>query len=357
MHARYLRPLATIALTVGCTEPSTSERSQDVGVIGCEDFVCGNTGNSPEIDNRGLHELNLEYPHYRPEPRSGFRIAGFFKNGVEYIPRVEGATLVGLDIATGQVTLDGGNLIGSQLRVLNRTGSEYALQIFAVDSTKYWATPGGVQRTTPFYRIEWTVVTNGQVGRDWKNICSGPWPEYGIDTLNLDITAVVLFEGDRIDAPTKRVTGVDAKWFNIGCAGHAISKVHLSGHSQGAQNEHPDVFQTSLEDRTAFLKMMVADYCDTGKAFTIAGQPLGWIDDEQWMAYKQPPETIEARWSDRGATCLGSPRLFANPSPEGNDAFKDIKGAIDQACGEIPQCLGLPTELDSKHLVSANPAP
>lgn len=351
-------------LAPGVVDDRPGEGTAAQATVGndCEMSGCGNS-NSPEIDHLGVHDLDLMGVLLNA---NGFRIASYSKNGKRYRPVVEQATLTGRDLSSGAVVLhDGGtsatSLVGSRFIVVNdKLGTEYVIQIDAVDSAHYWAKPSSAVLSTPTYLVNWVVSRNGepQNGVTFKNICSRP-PADNNNTLGMNRFHVVLFEGDRISAQAKVVYAVDNRWFNIGCASHALSKQHLDGHTQGAMNASP-LFSTTLGERTAHLKMLAADYCGAGIPLTMAGQPLNWRDDHGWFNYVAPAPALEARWSAGGATCLDLPRIAAHPSLESAVYFPSIDLAIKDACAAVgkprpPDCTGPVTEFFGNHLLSANP--
>lgn len=327
---------------------------------GCGDLECGNS-NSPEIDNQGIHDFDLTFQH---ENAAGFKLVGYSKNGISYTPVVERATLTGQD-GFGHINLhDGGpnanSLEGSEFDVVNvKLGREYIIRIDGVGSAPYFAKPGGVAMTTPTYFINWIVARGGlPQGATWTNICKSP-PVDIASTFGMNQFHAVLFEGDRIDAQGKIVYTVDTNWVNIGCAGSALSKQHLDGHTQGAMTASPG-FTTTLDQRTAHLKMLSADYCGAGVPLTIAGQLLNYADDHGWMHYVAPAPVLEARWTRFGASCLNLPRIKANQSPDGMAAFPDIELSIRLACAQVrkprPQpCPGTASDFLGHHILSANP--
>jgi len=351
---------------MGCLElPAPTGHSgegttvQSVGT-GCGPLECGNS-NSPEIDNQGIHDFDSTF--VQPND-AGFLLTGYSKDGISYTPVVDRATLTGQD-GFGHVLLhDGGSradsLIGSQFSVVHtQIGREYLIQIDGVGSAPYFAKPGGVAMTTPTYFISWIVAHAGrpEAGATWANICHSP--PVDIDTFGMNRFHAVLFEGDRIDAVNKVVYTVDKHWFNIGCAGSALSKQHLDGHTHGAMDAWP-AFTTTLDQRTAHLKMLSADYCGAGVPLTIAGQPLNYADDRGWMHYVSSTPVLEARWTRFGASCLNQPRIAAHPSPDAIAAFPIIEVAIRDACllvgkSRPPPCTGTVTDFQGHHLLSANP--
>lgn len=125
-----------------------------------------------------------------------------------------------------------------------------------------------------------------------------------------------------------------APWFNIACAGTALSKMKLMGYDPEEQR-----FPTTPQQRQAALKMITARYCGD-PSFTHDGQPLIWQNAMQWF---RPVDRIgaehlgdvEALWDENGATCLTQPR-----DPAWSHA--DVIGR----CGHIPKC-SVKTGLDS----------
>jgi hypothetical protein len=79
------------------------------------------------------------------------------------------------------------------------------------------------------------------------------------------------------------------------------------------------------------FKMITADYCGRGKAFTVSGQPLAILDNRGWF---EPPPTgvtsIESIWNEQGAVCLDQARRADD------DPF--IYDKISQACPLPPSC-------------------
>ena len=355
--ARHMKPhVLGFLLLFGCVdgvEESTGEA--ELGAR-CPPFACGSTSNSPEIDNLGLHDLILGR-----ENATGFTLLWFEKNGRKYERvRVERATLIATDNAG---VAPPGGIAGGALRVSHKSGAVYLLRFREPSTTAYWAQrPNVWARTRSVTQlIQWVTIdknhpiggTPPQVG--WTNVCTNP-PTNPDETLGMTWTHAVVFEHDVIDAETLRVTGLDSMRFNIGCAGHALAKLHLSGHTQGAAAQG---FATTQAQRTTFLKMITADYCGTGDPFTVAGQPLNWTDSRGWMRYASNNPTLEARWTEHGATCLNTPRVVAHPTPEATELFGDtnaeFNAAIAEICPRPRPCVG--DDFAKHHILSANPAP
>jgi ADYC domain len=143
----------------------------------------------------------------------------------------------------------------------------------------------------------------------------------------------LIFTGDRYHPTTKTVDDAPAgtTWFNLACAATAPAKMHLMRHTNaGAGTDR--AYATTVSERNAMLKMFTADYCGDGNntavdgtMYTVDGQRLLYGDSRNWYT---PPAgvplfsvnsssgvlspagtTIEALWTERGATCLTRPRL------------------------------------------------
>jgi hypothetical protein len=254
--------------------------------------------------------------------------------------------------------INGAALTGSQLIIQEQNGNGFAITIQSVGYVQYWAKLPKSQGVTPMletYNLQWVSLAAG--GRS-EPVCGNPagGPTSKEDTLGMTAQTAVVFEGDRIDTVSKSVSPtIEPAWFNIGCAGHAIAKLALTGHTEAAKS---DGFVTSTLDRQTMLKMLVGDYCGHGEAFTAPGERLYWRDDRHWMDYLGPvrPE-VDARWTPSGAECLGKPRLDVNPPvtwPLG--LLKPVSSAIHAACPTLATCSDLdPAHEDGFHLVSANP--
>jgi hypothetical protein len=136
-------------------------------------------------------------------------------------------------------------------------------------------------------------------------------------------------------------------------AGAAAADGHLvDGHAP---------YYTTLAQRQAMLKMFAADYCGTGRAFTVDGQPLQYRDSTHWYPGASTPSLpdswaargVEALWSERGAVCLDTPRRVTREE-------------VEAACPGIPTCggpagvvhwdeAGSWDAMAGVHVISANP--
>jgi hypothetical protein len=302
----------------------------------CASFQCGS--NSPVIDTFELHELSL-----RPGERNAqdFEIeAGrapmLVQRGVTYELRVVDGRIGG--VLRGERPLEGQALVDATIPV-RRGAAHYELVIRSVRELTYAVAPFDPVEA---YTLEWRD-RNGD--HPTTNLCSNRAelerqlatdPEGAQqELLGLTTAEAVVYEGDRVDADKLTMApAADDHWFNFGCAGHTLAKLrftHNTVHSQAPKL--PDAWQ----QRQATLKLLTADYCDAGVPFTVAGQPLSWQGDA--VTYWGQPRSLEARWNERGATCVNEPRMMF-PTELGKETFPDIWLAIGDVC-KVPLCSNL----------------
>jgi hypothetical protein len=243
----------------------------------------------------------------------------------------------------------------------NRTGIEYYLHVVSVREMHLWAQDDPANPVlTPTYRLQWEApgMTNSPedvcgVDPDGGNGGGPPMPDF----------YAVLFDDDRVDTVDLRFTGEESNWFNIGCAGHALAKMHLLGQTRAASNLLG--VTTTIAERTAHLKMITADYCGTGNAFTVPGQPLRWRDAHGWYDTTPSPlgtGVLEARWFEGGALCLNTPRVDHNGAavPLGPATFEDGVNALlppfttEWCPTRPPECEGDYTDMAGADVISVN---
>lgn len=331
--------VASACALEGPTESFDTVFATGNGDTSCPDWMCGS--NSPKIANHGVWELNVAG---MPTP-AGFYLHRATRDGHDYSVIVKNAELIATRLSDG-ATLSGSAVVGLSLWIHNTYDASMIYEVQVLDANRkvtYWAQHPDSERQTQSYTLGWRVPPPSPTfSPPFENIC---------DPDEDGASYAVLFEGDRVDATRMTVGGPELDWFNIGCAGHALAKLHLSGHSYGARGAG---FVTSAGERTTMLKLLGADYCGTGTSFTEAGVPLMWRDDRNWMEFSAFA-SLEARWTDQGVTCLNTPRLVAN----GSITARSMDERLVEACKARP-----PRCSDSKstsppagtHLESANPA-
>ena len=329
---------------------------------GCYGEMCGLDGGHPlppEIEpDPGLvgllHELNLSgIPN-----RDGLRIetahvqaknpAQIRKDNGSYNLTVQHGRLIGIADAA---ILQAGDLVGAEIRVgaFGRGAAWFSMRI---ESMRQFALPFGQSGQVEAYRIS--------VRSPWSEgvapLCAS---NYGGGTSNagalggMEPGEVIVFEGDRIDTYYKTMNSQpEPDWINFGCAGSAFAKLYLMGETIGTQPNPLEM--DSWRERQAMFKMLVADYCGIGLTFTVPGEPLLWQGGR--VSYALPSFSLEARWDEHGATCLGTPRLDAYPDPASGFP-SEVLTDIAARCGERmpPPCENVdPLDRDGALIVSAN---
>jgi hypothetical protein len=326
---------------------------QQAGFGNCEAMVCGS--NSPCLSDQTpcdgfFHELPMIIGM---QNTLGYEMRGMNVGGVWYNLSVVDGELSA--VKDGYAPITGAALINKVFRVRGPDGTVYLIKIKAHSMQAY--SPAGTG-STHAYNLAWTIL--GDADPVEHNICSHPEDLDGeYDTLWQDKWTTVLFEGERYNADTKTVSGYNDLFFNIGCAGNVLAKMHLTHHSSVSST---GAYTTTWQERQTMLKMYSADYCGDGSSFTEFGESLSWKDNHGWFShYYQPLSTItlEARWGPDGAICLESPRMTGVIDlvfPYGVD------DAIDAQCPTTrpPTCssLGQSTnvaQLYGTHLVTAYP--
>lgn len=331
-------PMHTIRLALALSVAACAADDPDVGVAAfCNSSFCG--GNSPEIGHHGLHELHLDHK----ANAEGFRYLGITKDAEIY----ELAVTDGRFVATRPGhALVGEDLIGAILWIDHDDGRQYGIAISRVGQIAEVVAPYDPIET---YFLEWSPV----IGRPLAGpihvkhafeapvletgasapVCPDPFDAGWDGRIEWDETAgmtayeSLVFEGDRIDAVRRTVDPVpDDRWFNIGCGAHTLAKLRLT-----RSTIHTGA---AWEREQATLKMLSGDYCGTGAAFTVAGEPLVWRN-AAGMSFLRDPFTLDARWNAAGALCVHEPRLVETGSELAHLQFPDVWLAMEEECGRV----------------------
>lgn len=370
-----LRMSSVVALMLGAGCVATVDEAQNEASTGsvtqtietCPVYECGN--NSPQIAQFGFWDLKLPTTigAWSQPNSAGFAIAGFVKDNLVYLPQVYAGKLSATRTSSPNttVTLTGTNLVNGYFLI--RNGAQlYALRVTEVLEVESWAKPSSGKVMLESYKLDWAEFINGSFVR-YQNMCKTP-PKSGKDgDTTLGMTGklayhTLLFEGDRIEQDTKHDTGIDNAWINLGCAGSALAKLALTGHTEAAH--HAGTFETTMSERTTMLKMLAGDYCGDGFPFTVAGQPLNWIDDKGTMKLLTAKDKLvfEARWDENGATCLNKPRVDVHPTTLSlqvfaSDEYANVYQQILAHCPAkmLPACSDMGYDSHGSHLISATP--
>jgi hypothetical protein len=345
-------------------EPELDEVAQ---ALGCHPMTCGM--NSPKLDKWGFHELEI----YGQTNDEGFQLWGFYKNGQYHWPYVYMSTLYAWDYSAS-TWIWGSELVGGDF-VINHASGQYVIRIQDVGQM-YYPVPDWTADPIETYYLEWKPAQNGIPSDNvpWTNVCSGfpggpgQWGGAGGGPGELDLDwwenwellgqnplAAVLYQGERIYGDTFTVDPYfQYNWFNIGCAGHTVSKLHLT------RNTIASGYGMPWADRQATLKMLAADYCPSSDVpFTVSGQRLVWRDPYGIVDFFRDPQSLEARWNENGAICLDKPRMLKPTTLLGESLFTspDVVTQILDHCGYVPpSCTdGNPHSWSGELRVSGNP--
>ncbi len=326
----------TLLLVGACAAPDElSAVEQDSRP--CPGQICG--FNSPEVDHNGFHDLLKD----GSANDQGLAITEFVKGRNSYRLQVTNGELSGT--APGSLPLVHDALVGAEIHLSLNGSASYAIRIASVGRMPFFAPPAGWVET---YVLEYGLMEYGEGPTTWTNVCGGRWiprdeflmgPDGDMmwsnaETFGQGPLDSILFDLDWFNMERKTLNRVpDPNRFNIGCAGHTLSKMHLTRNTIASQGAG---YAAHWEDRQATLKMLTADYCGDGTAFTVAGQALDWQGGG--VLYFSPPGRLEARWTERGAACLEMPRMMRPTTAQGAAAFPDVEKAIAAQCRRPPPC-------------------
>lgn len=336
-----------------CVEAPEDGDERDVGTEaqakgGCPLWGCGE--NSPVINTWDFHELN---EHGLPNT-AGVQLLGLWKGGVEYQPRVTGAALQGFPKSGAGPVLQGAALAGSYFDVQTPDGEHYQIQISKVSNTVgFWVGPATASET---YEL---LYTKPGWSTSARPLCKNPPARLdGEGHLWTNTYEAFLFTGDRYSTRNFTVTTGAREtdgWFNIGCAGSALAKLHLNRHTSAGSTP---AYQSTWQQRQAMLKMYVADVCGAGFASTKQGEPLRWENQPGWDTLPGVVASYEAIWGPAGAICLDTHRLEGTQFWIDFDLENQIKAScpgnqLPPPCNLVPgAAIAWPP---GSYLVTANP--
>ncbi len=333
--SRLALPLLLVGACTATDDLSATEQEAKI----CPELNCG--FNSPVMAFNGFFELAKN----GTQNDQGFAIIGFSKNNVSYTLDVSNGELSGTNPSMPR--LDHGGLVGSVIWVSLHGADIFAIRVTSVGKMPFSAPPAGDTET---YVLDYAgTPTYGEVPRrGWRNVCGGRWnpPDElqsgpagdlvgmgNAETYGQYAIESVLFDQDRFNMEEKTLNEKpDSGWFNIGCAGHTLSKLYLTRNTIASQGAG---YLPLWAERQATLKLLTADYCGQGYSFTVAGQRLDWRGGS--AEYFSPPIALEARWDEHGAICLDTPRMTKATTPEGMAEFRNIEESIALHCKKRPE--------------------
>lgn len=316
---------------------------------GCGSWGCDS--NSPLINAWDFHELEEN----GLANDAGVRLLRLVKGSTAYRVDVQGAKLFAYPLGSG-APLSGTALVNSYLEVAT-PGGTYRIYIKSVSNVaKFW-----VGNPTPIETYD-LAYTNQTSMTDLRPLCkNAPGRLDAEGQWWLKPLEATIFTGDRYTSETLEVTAASyaaaGSWFNIGCAGGALAKLHFTRHTTaGADSSHPSTKDT----RQAMLKMYTADICGNGWSSTQQGEPLVWQNKYGWDTLPAGVASIEGLWNEDGAICIDEHRLQNDPV-----LWSSVQADIAYACSLVakpvpPTCSslfpgGVMSFPGGSYLVSANP--
>lgn len=324
MTPRILAPalLSLGTLFAGCAldeEPPLGTVTSEV--ISCPKFSgCGD--NSP-VMGEGFHELSVSPADTNAE---GFTVLGFWQNGQQYSPQIEAGTRIVAWLPRTTIKLSGYQLEGGFFLIVRQPSMQYFRLYInkvtpeAVSPTRYWYRPGTARIET--YELKYVAVSSSTPPTlNMKPMATDLCPIPLSLTTETERLAwpmpaqSLIFSGDRYDANTLTVTSTNptanAAWFNIGCSGSALAKLHLMRHTTAGSVA--STITSTREQRQALLKMYTGDFCGNGHRWTTQGTPLHWANQGLWTqglaSDIQGDEANESFWTENGAMCLDTYRI------------------------------------------------
>lgn len=330
-----------LGLTTACVEFEDdigAAQQAGIGDTGCQPWRCG--VNTEIADGFFTGEVNL-----RGAPNdAGWSIVSVEKSGVEYDLDMVGDVLVAKD-SSDTVVFSGSSMVGAIIWLESPAGDAYELHILDfTDTLAYWDHPND---NVAAYHLAYADPEQDDVFHDLCSDPPTPASSTGYETY------ATLLNGERYNslaAEVKDARPDDIDWLTFACAGTALSKMKLLRYTP---YEPAGSYFTTKAQRQATIKMLIADYCGTGKSFTKSGTDLLWADRKSWASYSPADvDTFEAMWSDRGAVCIDIPRLsYASP---GNPTYaEDMLAEIETECALPPMCD--PDDLPAGDWATANP--
>jgi len=319
---------ASLLLLSACTtmvEPEVENvnRPPPGGDPTCPAWGCGTNSATlgdglvfDEIDSTGM-DAN----------RGGLRLVGAKSpSGDPIWLHAEGQNLVGTLLSDPSVRYEMDQLVGTVFTLNHEVKGDYEVMITAVNENDlhFWAEP---KKAVPFYEMK---SRKAGIGKFDDFACKAKLktdPDWSAAAHS-----AIVFNGDKYDLDDLTVhdTGPDDRWFNIACAATVPAKLHLTRHTNASSWEQGGDFSTDRRERTAMLKMFMADFCGDGVSMTVDGVPLKYEDQYHWL-----PATswtwVEALWDENGAICMSHTRPSTTVQTVRKNCAREIPTCSDTA--------------------------
>lgn len=261
----------------------------------CPPWICGS--NSPDVNTslpgvlRTDGTLNC----------SGFRVLGIEVANAMYSLTAARGHLLAIDengSGADSNILQGEALIGSTIVLEDSAQTEHQIRI--ADYKLFDVEPWHADLTMHGYRLQ--ARDNNGV---FVDLCATPANGLGAVYANIDKFSLVVTD-EFFNAKAEVMAQPGA--FQFACPGQALSKMKWMGYSRDIPEE--SAFFTTPEQRQATVRMIIADYCGDGNAYTVSGQAVYWQNSSAWIsvAGAETEVEVEARWNADGAICVTTPR-------------------------------------------------
>ncbi|MEZ4452953.1 MAG: ADYC domain-containing protein [Nannocystaceae bacterium] len=290
MRTTSVLPLTALALATlslaGCDE---ADLASDIAFRPGSGSGCSYCSlNSPTINDAYVAELNLD-----GKPNiEGVRLLNIAdpRTDTLYAPHIDDHDRLVARDDQGDPIFTGDQLVGKVLSLQTPDGPRTLKIVGYDDAIPTWSTTGS---PITIYRLQYRVA-----GVAYP-ICPNS------EGQNKEI--VTLIAGETYDRDTNEIHSGMPRWFSLACVGEAAYKMKLMDyHPRG--NRH-----ASVDQRQATLRMITADYCGDGTAYTVDGTPVGWRNADESVVPTVAEDELEAKWGPDGALCLDTPR-YADPA-------------------------------------------
>jgi hypothetical protein len=228
-----------------------------------------------------------------------------------------------------EVRCSGDDLRGAQFQLEHSSsGRTLTIEIAGMKKVATWR-PDRPEEI-PAYDMVIREARSGRAAPQVEHLCPGS--DHEPDQY------AVLIQGETYDRDGA-VANTGSSWFNIGCAGSALSKLRLLGldPSNGA---------STVEERQATLKMVTGQYCkgwtgtrDGTFIYPVPASGRGGLRALRPGAGLAPERIgpIESRWGASGALCVSHLRLWSPNDTCAQYQEHETVEQIQRICG-IPAC-------------------
>ncbi|MEM6989960.1 MAG: ADYC domain-containing protein [Myxococcota bacterium] len=305
--------LAAVIASAACDVPQEPIETEERGYVIYNGWGCRTCGykNSPSLGAHAIADFTLGQ-----QGGPGMALVSIEDTGgSRYDVTIEAEGILAL---TSKGIRSGTSIVGWSLIFERPSGGEIPVVIELYEEHPDWVAGDPI----PTYGLSYLAGPTGE-----------GVPASVCEDTSLENTSVVFLVGERYDQTTKTVIPGQSDYVSAACRDHALMKLKFTGH------DPTDAYGSSPEERQAGLKMFTADYCGTGESFTKFGVDLDWQDRIGNFpgGWGLGLNTLEARWDEDGARCLGTPR-YANRD--------HVLDRCELAGVELEACGGDPLDLD-----------